>query len=206
MREIGFETAGALMRFFGFDPLQESAIVAQHMNLHLINKLFAQACVDYYQMTTSNFRRVIASILSAKNKENISVVVTDIPNLSLLGLSAESFSENTLFLTVEQFTDALVGNSPNASLVEEAIREASRRDSFFNDSSLTRSQLELLIHISNGHTNVEISRLMFLTEKGVESAIKRLSMKLGCDGAYQKQQNLRILLGRRYAELLGVLS
>lgn len=206
MREIGFETPGALMRFFGFDPLQESAIVAQHMNLHLINKLFAQACVDYYQMTTSNFRRVIASILSAKNKENISVVVTDIPNLSLLGLSAESFSENTLFLTVEQFTDALVGNSPNASLVEEAIREASRRDSFFNDSSLTRSQLELLIHISNGHTNVEISRLMFLTEKGVESAIKRLSMKLGCDGAYQKQQNLRILLGRRYAELLGVLS
>ncbi|CAN2181764.1 Transcription regulator LuxR, C-terminal [Candidatus Nanopelagicaceae bacterium] len=206
MREIGFETASALLRFFGFDPLQESAIVAQHMNLQLINKLFSQASVDYYQMTTANFRKVIASVKSAKNKENISVVVTDIPNLSLLGLSVEDFSENTLFLTLEQFTDALVGNSANASLVEEAIRETSRKESFFNDSSLTKSQLDLLIHISNGHTNVEISRLMFLTEKGVESAIKRLALKLGCNGAYQKQQNLRILLGRRYAELLGVLS
>jgi DNA-binding CsgD family transcriptional regulator len=206
MREIGFETSSALMRFFGFDPLQESAIAAQHLNLHLINKLFTQASVDYYQMTTANFRKVIASILSVKNKESVSVIVTDIPNLSLLGLSPESFSENTLFLTLEQFTDALVGDSANSSLVEEAIRERSRRESFFNDSSLTQSQLDLLIHISNGHTNVEISRLMFLTEKGVESAIKRLSMKLGCDGAYQKQQNLRILLGRRYAELLGVLS
>lgn len=206
MREIGFETAGAFMRFFGFDPLQESAIAAQHVNLHLINKMFSQASVDYYHMTTANFRKVIASILNVKNKESISVVVTDIPNLSLLGLSSDSFSENTLFLTLDQFTDALVGDSSNSSLVEDAIRETSRKESFFNDSSLTKSQLDLLIHISNGHTNVEISRLMFLTEKGVESAIKRLSLKLGCNGAYQKQQNLRILLGRRYAELLGVLS
>lgn len=65
--------------------------------------------------------------------------------------------------------------------------------------------MRLLLLIARGSTNSEIARELVLTEKGVESAIKRLAIKLDCARTGEKPQNLRILLGRRYAQLLGVL-
>ena len=78
-------------------------------------------------------------------------------------------------------------------------------DEFFDVHSLSTTQVKLLILIATGNTNAEIAREMVLTEKGVESAIKRLAIKLDCTREGEKPQNLRILLGRRYAQLLGVL-
>lgn len=206
MREFEIIQENSTQRFVGFDQLQEQAILSIYSPKSNPNSSEKFRNRRIIWLTTLNFVDVVSLLKLKDETTNSDVIVTNIPNLSLLGLTVSSFPGSSIFLRLDEFTSAILASESASSVVEDMINQISTLDEFFNYSSLTKSQMDLLILISEGHTNIEISRLMFLTEKGVESAIKRLAVRLGCGGAFHKHQNLRILLGRRYAELLGVLS
>jgi DNA-binding NarL/FixJ family response regulator len=119
--------------------------------------------------------------------------------LALLGLSQRNFPHKTAFLTLDDLLVVMKSGAPHG------FHQIRTGDEFFEVKPFSSTQVKLLLLISTGNTNAEIAREMVLTEKGVESAIKRLAIKLDCTREGEKPQNLRILLGRRYAQLLGVL-
>jgi len=154
-----------------------------------------------YLLTPSNFEELAKVMRSQTSQNPIAqhLVVTSVPSLALLGLTQKNFPQKTIFLTLNELFLIMKSGVPNGFHQIRPVHE------FFEVKPLSSTQVKLLLLIATGNTNAEIAREMVLTEKGVESAIKRLAIKLDCTREGEKPQNLRILLGRRYAQLLGVL-
>ncbi len=207
--------ASGLITAIAFDPLQSlglaltlSAVGITHnfetiteANLAL-KESFAVTPRDFiYLLNPSNFEELTKLIRSQASQNPVAqhIVVTEVPTLALLGLSQKNFPQKTVFLTLDEFFEIMKSGA------EIGFHQIRAIDEFFDVHSLSTTQVKLLILIATGNTNAEIAREMVLTEKGVESAIKRLAIKLDCTREGEKPQNLRILLGRRYAQLLGVL-
>jgi DNA-binding NarL/FixJ family response regulator len=167
-----------------------------------LKESFAVTPRDFiYLLTPANFGELTKLIRSQASQNPIAqhIVVTEVPTLALLGLSKRNFPQKTLFLRLDDLLEIM---KSSAKIGFHQLREI---DDFFDLHPLSKTQVKLLVLIATGNTNAEIAREMVLTEKGVESAIKRLAIKLDCTREGEKPQNLRILLGRRYAQLLGVL-
>ena len=167
-----------------------------------LKESFAVTPRDFiYLLTPANFEELTKLIRSQASQNPIAhhIVVTSIPSLALLGLSQRNFPHKTVFLTLDDLFVMMKSGAPHGFHQIRAV------DEFFEVRPLSSTQVNLLLLIATGNTNAEIAREMVLTEKGVESAIKRLAIKLDCTREGEKPQNLRILLGRRYAQLLGVL-
>ena len=206
MRQLSITSHGAEVRFIGFDRLQELAIqqsrgqAGQEADDTTIAQIYVHA------LSTANFKAVMETIAKPELAKSRHFVVSTVSNLALLGISETNFPQDVAIMNLSEFTEALLKFATRKISYEDAFVQASPRSSFFEQTLLTPPQLQLLIHISTGYTNTDISKLMFLTEKGVESAIKRLSLKLDCEYSVEKPQNLRIILGRRYAQMLGLIS
>ena len=167
---------------------------------------FPEVDANIYLLTPRNFATVVRHIKAQPRLESESTlfIVTDVPSLSLLGIEQKSLPSKTIYLSLAEFGDLLRGSGEQLFRSGET-KQARPIERFFETAKLSRSQVRLLLLIAHGDTNAEIAREMVLTEKGVESAIKRLAIKLERVRTGEKPQNLRILLGRRYAQLLGVL-
>ncbi|MEY4290370.1 MAG: hypothetical protein RL130_312 [Actinomycetota bacterium] len=206
MREIGLLNDGAEIRFIGFDDLHQLAIKKSYEASAYAESSTSVAHTYVHALTTSNFRSVIREVSSSQTSSARHVVVSTVDNLALLGVTEEKFNSEVVFLTLQEFAEILGEDIRSDSMYEKLLTQKTSRSDFFQQTLLTPPQLQLLIHIATGHTNTDIGKLMFLTEKGVESAIKRLSLKLDCEYSSEKPQNLRIILGRKYAQMLGVLN
>lgn len=193
------------LRATGFDPIQHFLLAqsfAQESASHLTSP-----GLSLYRLTPHNFEAIVAQMNedhSATFAEH-QLLVTSVPTLTLLGLHVESFPEETIFLTYEEFVDHFILGSAVSTISDLKALLGDRAEKFFHSHGLSHGQVSLLLLIALGHTNLEIAKRMTLTEKGVESAIKRLAIKLDCTREGSRPHNLRILLGRRYAQLLGVL-
>jgi DNA-binding CsgD family transcriptional regulator len=184
----------------GFDPLQSIAL--EHSFRGLPSEAFS-----FYRLTPRNFESIVAQLnqdYEAK-PEVKQLLVTAVPTLTFLGLTPESFPAQTLFITYEEFVEHFITSVNGVKINALATLPTEQVEKFFHSGGLSKSQVSLLLLIALGHTNIEIAKRMTLTEKGVESAIKRLAIKLDCSREGSRPHNLRILLGRRYAQLLGVL-
>jgi len=167
-----------------------------------LKESFAVTPRDFiYLLMPANFEELTKLIRSQASQNPLAqhIVVTSVPSLALLGLSQKNFPQKTVFLTLDDLFAMMKSGAPRG------FHQIRTVDDFFAVKPLSSTQVNLLLLIATGNTNAEIAREMVLTEKGVESAIKRLAIKLDCAREGEKPQNLRILLGRRYAQLLGVL-
>jgi len=212
---IRFDSTG--FSAIGFDPIQQLAL-EQAFSTSVTSPAGSKPAESFalYRLTPRNFEEILATLHAdrAAHLELDQIVVTTVPSLTFLGLQPGSFPEATIFVTYQElvdFVDEVVTGAQRS--MEEAVTALKDREDdlgksverFFRREGLSQAQIALLILIAIGHTNVEIARRMELTEKGVESAIKRLSIKLDCTREGSRPHNLRILLGRKYAQLLGVL-
>ena len=209
---------GSTIAALGFDPLHSAGLsrLFEAVNVKIdfqtmtslpkVNSGSEDHLFHLYLLTPQNFSLVIPRMRKEKSvrPDKIHIVVSDVPSLSFLGLRKDNFPEKTIFFTL---TDLLTMIASTVSDQSGEITFNQRRsvDSFFGRGGLTNDQITLLLLIAQGNTNTEIAKVMELSEKGVESAIKRLALKLDCVRSSPEQQNLRILIGRRYAQLLGVL-
>jgi DNA-binding NarL/FixJ family response regulator len=89
----------------------------------------------------------------------------------------------------------------NASISGGSKATKARDDQEFLD--LTKAQFEIIRLISEGHSNLEISKIRVTTVKSTENAIARLAKKLGITNSTNASQ--RVLLARKYIELIGKL-
>jgi DNA-binding CsgD family transcriptional regulator len=225
LNAIGLNAIG--LNAIGFDPIQQLALeqafstsVTSSAHSGPANSGPANSgsakSLSLYRLTPRNFDEILATLRAdrAAHLKLDQVIVTTVPSLTFLGLQPHSFPEATIFITYQEFVESLVEVITGAqrSMTEAMTALKDRGDGqgksverFFGREGLSQAQITLLIFIAIGHTNVEIARRMELTEKGVESAIKRLAIKLDCTREGSRPHNLRILLGRKYAQLLGVL-
>jgi DNA-binding CsgD family transcriptional regulator len=192
-------TSGAITAT-GFDPLHSIAL-KRSLSGSSAEELY------FYRLTPRNFESIVTQLnKDYESRPDITqLLVTAVPTLTFLGLRPDSFPAQTLFITDEEFVEHLTTETGAAQFSTLASIPGDRAEKFFHSGGLSESQVALLLLIALGHTNVEIAKRMALTEKGVESAIKRLAIKLDCTREGSRPHNLRILLGRRYAQLLGVL-
>jgi DNA-binding CsgD family transcriptional regulator len=202
----------------GFDPLHSAGLsrLFESINVKIDFQTMVQPSVvessnDGYSfhlflLTPQNFSLLIPRMKRerAANPSKIHILVSDVPSLSFLGLTKENFPPETIFFTLSDLHTVITSAIPGEA---GEIKFSQRRavDSFFGRGGLTSDQVTLLLLIAQGNTNTEIAKVMDLSEKGVVPAIKRLALKLDCVRLSPEQQNLRILIGRRYAQLLGVL-
>jgi len=70
-------------------------------------------------------------------------------------------------------------------------------------AGLTDIQIETLRHIGNGLSNLEISRLRFVTEKSVEQIVTKISQYFGVGADPTKNQ--RVLLAGHYFKWVGAI-
>lgn len=192
-------TSGAITAT-GFDPLQSFAL-ERSLSGPRSEEFY------FYRLTPRNFESIVAQLnKDYESRPGIAqLLVTAVPTLTFLGLRPDSFPAQTLFITYEEFVEYFFTDTSAEESRNLASLPGDRTEMFFHSGGLSESQVALLLLIALGHTNVEIAKRMALTEKGVESAIKRLAIKLDCTREGSRPHNLRILLGRRYAQLLGVL-
>ena len=125
-------------------------------------------------------------------------------SLALLGLNQSDFPTGSRFLRGADLVEGITQWDHTNSQECDSVSIADGSD-LFSRLGLSGDLLRLFIRLVQGDTNAEIAKVLVLSEKGVESAIKRLAIKVDCVRTAPEQQNLRVLLGRRYAQLLGIL-
>jgi len=200
----------------GFDSLQAEGITglikfpatslvfnslgAENQDVSMVTDLIR---VDIYLLTAGNFELLLLRIESDHQlfPEAKQLLVINVPSLGFLGLTSKKFPDHIHFVFLKNFVALMKSNETLHSIVE-LFRLEQELEEFFHQTLLTKTQIRLLILVAKGSTNSEIARKMVLSEKGIESAIKRLAVKLDCYRMSRSEQNLRILLVRRYNQML----
>jgi predicted DNA-binding protein YlxM (UPF0122 family) len=159
--------------------------------------------IDIYLLTAGNFELLLLRIESDHQlfPEAKQLLVINVPSLGFLGLTSKKFPDDIHFVFLKNFVELMKSNETLHSFFE-LFGPNQELDEFFHQTLLTKTQIRLLILVAKGSTNSEIARKMVLSEKGIESAIKRLAVKLDCYRMSRSEQNLRILLVRRYNQML----
>jgi DNA-binding CsgD family transcriptional regulator len=206
---------------YAFDNLQVSGITASvdFLNLsthfytldqeivstHLLTESYRRVYV--YHLTPGNFEGLVFRITQQHADEPSAqqILVSAIPSLAYLGLNPHKFPTGITYLFLNEFVSELKNSTKASLFLERAHNFSNVEEKYFNQHDLTKIQIRLLMLLAKGLTNAEIAKTMILSEKGVESAIKRLALKLDCYRMSRSQQNLRVLLLRRYAQLLGLI-
>jgi len=202
-----------------FDKLQAQGIAA------MLN--FPSTSLNFYsldlnaqtQITENNSARVDIYLLTARNYEELilqieadhylfpdaqQILVINVQSLGFLGLIPKKFPDQIYYVFLNKFVELISKfETPTSLLGIFGIPQDT--DEFFNQTMMTKTQIRLLILVTKGSTNSEIAKKMVLSEKGIESAIKRLALKLDCYRMSRSEQNLRILLVRRYNQILGMI-
>ena len=162
--------------------------------------------VDIYLLTARNYEEIILLIESDHRlfPEAQQLLVINVQSLGFLGLTPKKFPVKLFFVFLNNFVELVSKHETLASLLSifDTPQDAGE---FFNQTMMTKTQVRLLILVTKGSTNSEIAKKMVLSEKGIESAIKRLALKLDCYRMSRSEQNLRVLLVRRYNQILGMI-
>jgi len=132
-------------------------------------------------------------------------VVTPIPSLTLLGIKLEKFPIHATFFGIDEF--ALITSKRFNTRLEtpEFPAQISPLESFFKARGLRDNHINLLLLLADGLTNAEMAKRLQLSEKGIESALSRLAIRLDAESPNTNTYNQRVLILRRYAQLIGII-
>jgi DNA-binding NarL/FixJ family response regulator len=83
---------------------------------------------------------------------------------------------------------------------EQLLRYPSRKPGKPDRLNLSAVQIATLKLVAAGHSNQEIARLRFVSEKAVEQTVQRLAQKLAVSS---QTKNIRVALANAYARLTG---
>jgi hypothetical protein len=161
-------------------------------------------CIFLDQKNNSSVKAILKQIQNSDPNALIKIV-TSLPSLSLLEFHKEDFGQNCEFYSVEEFA-LIISKVFNPRL--EAIKfpeQLTPTEDFFDNFGLSEKQIQLLVLVSSGLTNFEISKRLNLSEKGIESAIGRLTSKFNIDVPASNLYNPRIVLVHKYLQLIGIL-
>jgi DNA-binding NarL/FixJ family response regulator len=132
---------------------------------------------------------------------NVGIVfLTSLADPRLVDSRIPELPEGSIYLrknSVKNLTEVVEALKMSISGDSKAIK--ARDDQEFLD--LTKAQFEIIRLISEGHSNLEISKIRVTTVKSTENAIARLAKKLGITNSTNASQ--RVLLARKYTELIG---
>ena len=134
---------------------------------------------------------------------NVGIVfLTSLADPRLVDSRIPELPEGSIYLrknSVKNLSEVVEALNASISGSSKAIK--ARDDQEFLD--LTKAQFEIIRLISEGHSNLEISKIRVTTVKSTENAIARLAKKLGITNSTNASQ--RVLLARKYTELIGKL-
>lgn len=138
-----------------------------------------------------------------KLNANVGIVfLTSLADPRLVDSRIPELPEGSIYLRKNSVKNlAEVVDALNASISGSPKAIKTRDDQEFLD--LTKAQFEIIRLISEGHSNLEISKIRVTTVKSTENAIARLAKKLGITNSTNASQ--RVLLARKYTELIGKL-
>lgn len=132
---------------------------------------------------------------------NVGIVfLTSLADPRLVDSRIPELPEGSIYLrknSVKNLAEVVEALKMSISGDSKAIK--ARDDQEFLD--LTKAQFEIIRLISEGHSNLEISKIRVTTVKSTENAIARLAKKLGITNSTNASQ--RVLLARKYTELIG---
>ena len=202
-------TAGSLISFWGFDALQRIALSTtfETASFHkldeydYINGMAVESGQAYvFLLTSENFQRV-KPILKAMQKTGVHVVlVSNVSSLSYFWLKA---SKTPAWISLVRDDQDVVKNLIEATSTQGPIDRFTSSDLLWK-TAFTERQLMILKGLIHGDTNKKIAESVFQSEKTVEVEIKNICAILEISQK-KTEQNIRVLIGQRYAQLVGVL-
>ncbi len=140
------------------------------------------------------------------------VLMTNCPDLRLLGLDLKDFPNGTKVVLKRSVADlSVIRDAIDDAILSQARCEKSvwmdqhlsLHENSFNSilTSFTNTQIETLRLLSKGFTNAEIGKIRYVSEKSVEQIVARIAMHLKVQ--HDRTMNLRVLLTGEYFKWLG---
>ena len=140
------------------------------------------------------------------------IIICDSPDLRILGfvLSKIPLGSQLVLKSSDNLIELLckaVGLSVEAAVTKEVSMWLHADDDYSHKlfasvlTGLTDIQIETMRHVGNGLSNLEISRVRFVTEKSVEQIITKISHHFGVGSDPTKNQ--RVLLTGEYFKWIG---
>lgn len=207
----GYElsTLSAAMRLHGIEVVGEARNLQVAQNL--VQSLRPNAILLDIQFASAEciaFANLSLKILSAVGF----VVMTNCPDLRLLGLELKNFPNGTKVVLKRSVADlSVIRNAIDEAILSQVSCETpawmnqhlSLHENSLNSilTSFTNTQIETLRLLSKGFTNAEIGKKRFVSEKSVEQIVARIALHLKIQ--HDRTMNLRVLLTGDYYKWLG---
>lgn len=176
--------ADAMMKFRGFNP---------------------DACLVDIELKAGPTGVDVAHAMRRLNPDIGIVFLTSLADPRLVDSAIPDLPEGSIYLKkdavghLNELTLCLAVSCGQAPRTE--LEKLEHINSTFLD--LSREQFEIIRLISAGHSNKEIAKIKSVTLKSAETAISRLAKKL--EITESSTRNQRVLIARRYLELIGKL-
>jgi len=201
--------AGSTITFWGFDALQQIALratfeAAEFQKLdqydYIKGVAVSPGVINIFILNSENFQRVKPILKALKTEPNHVIIVSNVSSLSYFWFKSTNTPE---WISLVRDDHDVVKNLIELSAATKPISKYSNPDLLWK-TSFTDRQLLILKGLIHGDTNRKIADSIFQSEKTVEAEIKNICSIL--DISQKKtEQNIRVLIGQRYAQLVGVL-
>lgn len=202
-------TAGSTLAFWGFDALQAIALSttfqsATFLALHEFDYIKGEGAdsqsTNIFFITSENFQRVKPILKALSKSSSQTILISNVSSLSYFWLSADDLPE---WISLVRDDEDVLSNLSEAINSDIPLSKFSDPDLIWK-TAFTDRQIMILKGLIHGETNRKIAESIFQSEKTVEAEIKNICATL--DISQKKtEQNIRVLIGLRYAQLVGVL-
>jgi len=195
--------------FWGFDALQAIALSstfqsATFLALHESDYIKGEGAdcqaTNIFFITSENFQRVKPILKALSKSSSQTILISNVSSLSYFWLSPDDLPE---WISLVRDDKDVLSNLSEAIKSDIPLSKFSDPDLMWK-TAFTDRQIMVLKGLIHGETNRKIAESIFQSEKTVEAEIKNICATL--DISQKKtEQNIRVLIGLRYAQLVGVL-
>lgn len=201
--------ASSAIAFWGFDALQAIALSstfqsATFLALHEFDYIKGEGAdcqsTNIFFITSENFQRVKPILKTLSKSSSQTILLSNVSSLSYFWLSPDDLPE---WISLVRDDKDVLSNLSEAIKSDIPLSKFSDPDLMWK-TAFTDRQIMVLKGLIHGETNRKIAESIFQSEKTVEAEIKNICAIL--DISQKKtEQNIRVLIGLRYAQLVGVL-
>jgi DNA-binding CsgD family transcriptional regulator len=202
-------TDGSSITFWGFDALQEIALSSTFQTAtflplnhfdYILGKGVDSKSLNIFFLTSENYQRVKPILKVLSDSPHHTIVLSNVSSLSYFWFNQSDLPE---WVSLVRDDKDVLKNLNEAIQAKDPIAKFSHPDLLWK-TTFTDRQILILKGIIHGETNRKIAEMIFQSEKTVEAEIKSICAIL--DISQKKtEQNIRVLIGLRYAQLVGVL-
>jgi hypothetical protein len=202
-------TDGSSITFWGFDALQEIALSSTFQSAsflplnhfdYITGKGVDSESLNIFFLTSEDYQRVKPILKVLSDSPHHTIVLSNVSSLSYFWFNQSDLPE---WVSLVRDDKDVLKNLNEAIQAKDPIAKFSNPDLLWK-TTFTDRQILILKGIIHGETNRKIAEMIFQSEKTVEAEIKSICAIL--DISQKKtEQNIRVLIGLRYAQLVGVL-